>query len=207
MRDLVASWRKEHTNLKRNASQDTASRRTPLHVLLDGRDKPRLLVDAVSRDLSEGLAAKATEQAAAPASKAELAQGKHAWASVEDASHLAIHAVDGNEQTRWASGRAGAPLMKDARWPQWLAVDLGQDCSLSQIRITWGDAYAAAYEIYGRVDGDESDEGWKLLDEVLASWPGLVVTSLEGKTARYVRVLCLRRGTIDGYSIAHLEVY
>ena len=174
--------------------------------MLDGRDKPHLTADGVSRDVASGLAEKSAEQPKVPEGAADLAQGKRAWASAEEGPGLAAsHAVDGREETRWASGHATAPVVVHAWWPQWLAVDLGDECVISQVRITWEDAYAACYEVQGRRgDGDE----WSRLNEVDAAWPGEVVTSVpEASTVRELRVLCLRRATEFGYSIRKLAVY
>ena len=118
------------------------------------------------------------------------------------------NAVDRQLDTRWASGHEQAPIVTHAWWPQWLAVDLGAEYTICQVRITWEDAYAASYEIQGRRGGGEEDDEWRTLNSVDAAWPGEVVTAMaEGCVARELRVKCLRRGTEWGYSIRRLAVY
>ena len=179
-------------------------------MLLDGRDKPHLTVDGIAREVAIGLAAKAAEQPPPPEGRPDLAHGKNAWASAEEGPGLvAANAVDasvsGLQRTRWASGHDTAPVVIHAWWPQWLAVDLGAEHAIEQVRVLWEDAYASCYEVQGRrVD----TEDWSTLNEVDAAWPGEVVTSVpNGTVVRYVRIRCLRRGTEFGYSMFRLAVY
>jgi hypothetical protein len=175
-------------------------------LCLDGTDKPQLTLDGVSRDVAEGMVETNAKQAPIPEGRPELAQGKRAWASAEESPLLAAaNATDGKLTTRWASGHENAPPIMHSWWPQWLAVDLGEEHAVLQVRLTWEDAYAASYEIQGRTSEDGE---WVLLKEVDTAWAGEVVSALpQGTVVRQLRVRCLRRGTEFGYSIRRLQVY
>ena len=208
LRESVAEWLAARGLLQCSSASAAEVRegKGSFHLLLDGRDKPRLTADGVSRDVASGLAEKSAEQPKPPEGAADLALGKRAWASAEEGPALgAANAVDGSPRTRWASGHDTAPVIMHAWYPQWLAVDLGQEQQVRQVRVTWEDAYAVCYEIQGRTSDAQE---WVTLNEVDAAWPGEVVSAVpSGCVARELRVRCLRRGTEFGYSIRQLAVY
>jgi beta-glucanase (GH16 family) len=114
--------------------------------------------------------------------------------SVENPNTPGAAAVDGNLATRWSSA------FED---PQWLAVDLGADYSIDQVKITWEPAYASHYEVQVSDDGNS----WTTVKTISGN------TTLEnnhtqlGATGRYVRIRGTQRATPYGYSIFELEVY
>jgi GH18 family chitinase/chitodextrinase len=126
-----------------------------------------------------------------------LALGKTATSSsIEGTGLEASKAVDGNATTtRWAS--------IEAVDPQWLAVDLGANYSISSVKVTWEAAYASTYAIEISTDGSS----WNNLKSITGN-TALVNnhTGLTG-TGRYIRIYGTARGTAWGYSIFELEVY
>jgi hypothetical protein len=100
--------------------------------------------------------------------------------SIESDEHPAAHAADGDPATRWAS-KSGQP--------EWLCLDLGADCTVDQVRLTWEAAYAKRYTI--QVSADAAD--WKDVKECqFAGLPAELELSVNGH-----RVLC--RGGNWGY--------
>ena len=63
----------------------------------------------------------------------------------------AVHAVDGDNATRWASN--------DDRFPQWITVDLGQTCDINRFVCNFYNASERAYKYEIRVSetGKEND--------------------------------------------------
>ena len=126
-----------------------------------------------------------------------LALGKTATSSsIEGVGLEASKAVDGNTTTtRWAS--------VEAVDPQWVAVDLGANYSISSVKVTWEAAYASTYAIEISTDGSN----WNNLKSIAGN-TALVNnhTGLSG-TGRYIRIYGTARGTAWGYSIYELEVY
>lgn len=103
--------------------------------------------------------------------------------------------VPNPEQSRWASQRTD---------DQWLAVDLGRECSLDKMVITWENAYAKNYEILYSLD----NKNWEILKDVTkTSKEADVFDNLGEVKARYLKIHCTKQATIYGYSIFEVEVY
>ena len=103
------------------------------------------------------------------------------------------HAVDGNESTRWGSA------FHDR---QWLTVDLGASVHLSKVRLSWESAYAKDYELQISNDGFL----WNTVRRVTGGQGGVEEQEV-GQTARYVRVLGLKRATPYGISLYEVQVF
>jgi hypothetical protein len=103
------------------------------------------------------------------------------------------HAVDGDDKTRWGSA---------FRNQQWLMVDLGASVPLSKVRLNWETAYAKDYELQLSNDGLL----WNTVRRVTGGNGGVEDQEV-GQTARYVRVLGLRRATPYGISLYELQVF
>jgi hypothetical protein len=125
-----------------------------------------------------------------------LALGKSVTVSSTETSALvAAYAVDGNSSTRWAS-----TLGVD---PQWITVDLGNNYSISQIKINWEAAYGKNFLV--QISADNAN--WTTLQNVQNNTSlSNNFTNLSG-SGRYVRIYGTARGTTYGYSIYELEVY
>ncbi|MDD5261388.1 MAG: discoidin domain-containing protein [Methylacidiphilales bacterium] len=124
-----------------------------------------------------------------------LALNKPATASsLESTSYPASNAVDGNLSTRWSSQFSD---------PQWIYVDLGATHSINEVKLTWENAYASAYQI--QVSNDAS--AWTTIYSTTTGTGGVNdLTGLSG-SGRYVRMYGTQRGTGWGYSLWELAVY
>jgi len=103
-------------------------------------------------------------------------------------------AVDGKANTRWASG-----------WNdrEWLQVDLGQAKQVGRVSIDWEYAFGKRYQIQTSLDAKH----WTTAHTVNDGRGDLEVASFSPRTARYVRMKGLKRGTYWGYSIKEMHVY
>ncbi|HUQ60227.1 discoidin domain-containing protein [Lentzea sp.] len=114
--------------------------------------------------------------------------------SAEAETFGGANAVDGDPATRWAS-LEGAD-------PQWIAVDLGGNATLSKVKINWEAAYASEYKIQTSADGSS----WSTKKTLTGQNGGVDETALTA-TGRYVRIYGTKRGTAYGYSLFELEVW
>ena len=130
-----------------------------------------------------------------PPSGPNLALNKPATASsLENASYAAPNAVDGSATTRWSSQFSD---------PQWLQVDMGQTYNISQVSLTWENAYATAYQI--QVSNDATN--WTSIYTTTTGAGGTEkLTGLSG-TGRYIRMYGTQRATQYGYSLWEFAVY
>lgn len=129
-----------------------------------------------------------------------LALGKRAWESSKENNALAAsYAVDGKLDTRW-----GSAFEDD----QWMVVDLGKAYSIANVRIYWNaPAYATSYSVL--LSPTESDDDFvpvaSRTDFRRTDAPENHV--VDGRMARYVKLVGHRRATPYGTSVNELEVY
>ncbi|MBA2637573.1 MAG: discoidin domain-containing protein [Solirubrobacterales bacterium] len=124
----------------------------------------------------------------------EKAAGKPTSASsVEKAGIEAAKGNDGSMATRWGSSFTDG---------QWWQVDLGSARSVSQVRVDWEGAYASRYRISVSSDGTN----WTTAAEQSATDDSAQTTSFTERSARYVRLTSLTRGTRFGISFYELKV-
>jgi hyaluronoglucosaminidase len=128
-------------------------------------------------------------------SDTNVALGKPVTASgVEPTTqHVPENAVDGDLDTRWASGYDDA---------SWLTVDLGASTHLGRAVLRWEAAYGEAY----RLEVSDDNETWRTVATVEDSDGGVDEIWLDAR-GRYVRFQGVRRGTQWGYSLWELELY
>jgi hypothetical protein len=81
-------------------------------------------------------------------------------------------------------------------------VDLGSDVPLSRIRLNWESAYAKDYELQISNDGTS----WTTVRRVKDGEGGIEEQEVS-QTARYVRVIGLKRATPYGISLYELQVF
>lgn len=113
-------------------------------------------------------------------------------------TYVASFATDGNMETRWSS--------KLNSNDEWLAVDLGQTRSIEFVKITWKDAYPAAYDI--EVADSGSPDQWRSVFHGSAASAGVSVISLPAPAAgQHVRLHASKPATDWGYSVREFEVY
>ncbi len=125
-----------------------------------------------------------------------IALGKPATASsTESAAYTPPSAAfDNSGTTRWASVQGVDP--------SWLQVDLGRTYQLSQVVLDWETALGQDFQIQLSNDGAT----WTTAKTVTGNTLYSNVLAVTG-TARYVRMLGLKRGFPAGYSLYEMEVY
>jgi chitodextrinase len=114
--------------------------------------------------------------------------------SVEAQTFGGANAVDGDPTTRWAS--------LEGHDPEWIAVDLGGNSTISRVKLTWEVAYASEYKIQTSADGST----WSTKKTLTGQNGGVDDISI-ATSGRYVRIYGTKRGTPYGYSLYELEVY
>ena len=114
--------------------------------------------------------------------------------SVHPGPHSPKYAVDGNLKTRWASkantGKA-----------EWLQIDFGRVRAVKNIAICWERAYAAEYQIQVSDDG----KTWKTVHHKKDGRGGKDVFGDLSAKGRFLRVLCLKHGPWQLFSIWEIE--
>lgn len=103
------------------------------------------------------------------------------------------NAVDGDPDTRWASGYDDA---------SWLTVDLGTPTRLGRAVLRWEAAYGKAY----RLEVSDDNVTWRTAATVDDSAGGVDELRLDAE-GRYVRFQGVQRATQWGYSLWELELY
>ncbi len=103
-------------------------------------------------------------------------------------------AIDGLPGTRWASAHSE---------PQSLTLDLGAPARVERVRITWENAFASEFVLWGSIDG----EVWSEVRRVQK--PHASPDILQGPTdpVRFLRLDAIKRGTPWGVSVWEFEVY
>ncbi|WLR41773.1 family 16 glycosylhydrolase [Bacillus carboniphilus] len=103
-------------------------------------------------------------------------------------------AVDGDAGTRWSSGFTD---------DEWIYVDLGESMVVDSVSLNWEAAYGKSYKIQVSEDGNEwtdvysTEDGDGEIDEI----------HFDRTSARYVKMLGVKRATVYGYSLYEFEVY
>lgn len=156
------------------------------------------MVSSVTLPAREGAVLLRPVSAAAPVAAAtggELALGRPATASSTQKPGLEPgHANDGIATTRWSSSYADA---------QWWQVDLGTTRTIDAIELDWEFAFAKTYRIQTSTNGSTFTDAASV-----TLWaPKLIRTQFTAVGARYVRVLCLSRGTPYGFSLWGARVF
>ncbi|MEH7502543.1 beta-N-acetylglucosaminidase domain-containing protein [Neobacillus drentensis] len=124
-----------------------------------------------------------------------LAEGKTAKASSSEVSWLTPDlAVDGNNNTRWASLYTNN---------QWISVDLGQIYSINKVILDWESAYGKQYKIQVSQDGNQ----WTDVYTELNSNGGTDEIEIPSTEARFVRMQGIQRSSSWGYSLYEFKVF
>ena len=122
------------------------------------------------------------------------AKGVVALASSDETPERAAkYAVDGDGTTRWSSARTD---------DQWLQLDLGKPQRIGKVRLNWEAAYAREYKLQVSDDG----QNWRDVAVVTDGAGGEETRAFAPVTARYVRMLGVKRGSEYGYSLWEMSV-
>ena len=105
-------------------------------------------------------------------------------------------AVDGNLNTRWESIHGQDNKV--------LTLDLQEEVNISDILINWEGAYAATYNVEISTDSLQ----WTQVYSTTSGVAGVTrITLSDTPEGRYMRINCIKRGTVYGFSIWEIEVY
>ena len=140
------------------------------------------------------------------ASKAprNLAFGATATASYVDYGRVASNAVDGNLYTFWDGAKIGDG--------QWLMVDLGELCKISEIKATaYHDAGDGRYYFY-HVEVSADGENWTKVADREETYGTVAAFANEGYTfdeveAQYVRITVTKNSANNVAHVKELEVW
>ena len=113
--------------------------------------------------------------------------------SYENVGTTVDHLTDGDQTTRWGSNHNDG---------EYVTVDLCEKAKLYKIRLHWEAAYASLYKV------QLSDDGTTFSDaKVINSDGGYDDILMDGASARYIRILGVKRATSYGISLYELEAY
>lgn len=124
-----------------------------------------------------------------------LAEGKTAVASSSEVNWLTPNlAVDGNNNTRWASGYHDN---------EWIYVDLGKLYHIDKVFLSWEAAFGKQYKIQVSNDGVQ----WTDVYTELNGDGGTDEISFNSIEARYVKMQGIKRASSWGYSLYEFKVF
>ena len=128
-------------------------------------------------------------------SQSNLAQGKPAYASSQESTSFpASNAFDGNLATRWSSSYTDSHSL----W-----VDLGKSTLVNRVVIYWEAAYATQYQIQTSLDGTT----WTTVFSDYSATSGTKTITFTSILARYVKIYCIKRATVYGFSIWEFQIF
>ncbi len=116
-----------------------------------------------------------------------------ATASSGEGDYRAALAVDGNRQTRWGS---------EFHDNQWLMLKFGAPREFAGLRIWWETAYGKDYDVQISDDG----QSWKTVSTIRQGDGGFDEIFFSPRSAQYVKIQGVKRGTGWGYSIWEVEL-
>ncbi|MBV9464002.1 MAG: discoidin domain-containing protein, partial [Verrucomicrobiae bacterium] len=113
-------------------------------------------------------------------------------ASSQEEEFAAAKAIDGDPSSRWSSHFTDG---------EWLQVDLGQPTEIAGARILWESAYGKDYDLAISDDG----QNWTTVATVRDSDGGEDEVYFAPHSARFLKLIGVKRGTGWGYSIFEFE--
>ena len=123
-----------------------------------------------------------------------IALNKPAVASSIEADLAADRAFDGDINSRWSSGHSD---------DQWIYVDLQKQYNVSGVQLIWETACGKEYKIQVSDDG----KTWTDVYTAKDGKGGTENITFDAKTARYVKLLGIKRATEWGYSLFEFRVF
>lgn len=132
--------------------------------------------------------------AATTSNSSLLSTGKTATALSYQDPFVAASAFDNDPGTRWGSVTGVDP--------QWITVDLGQNRTVTNIKLKWETAYAKSFKLQISADGSN----WTDMYSTTTGTGSDLDQNVNGN-GRYVRMLGTERGTQWGYSLWSFDVY
>lgn len=125
----------------------------------------------------------------------DLAAGRLVTASSTESGYAPSDATDRDPYSRWASY-----YWRDN---EWIKVDLGRSRTVRRLELNWEYAYAKGYRVEVSADGST----WRTVWSTINADGGHDTVRFRPTTARYMRLVGVKRGTRYGISLYDLEVY
>jgi beta-glucanase (GH16 family) len=113
---------------------------------------------------------------------------------ISDEDVSAGNLVDGDLKTRWSSEFSD---------PQWVMLDLGRIVNVSDIRLTWENAYAKSYDVEFSTDKNT----WQKVSANDKCEGGIEEIRNLNQPARFIKFNFKKRATEWGYSLWEIEVF
>lgn len=108
-------------------------------------------------------------------------------------------ATDGNNSTYWRSKNSDV---------QWLAVDLGGQKSIGQVRLTWAtDRFAPSFAREYAIQVSDDGQSWTDVFKTVAGHGGVETDNFSTASARWVRLFCTKRAANEDYKLVSFEVF
>ena len=114
--------------------------------------------------------------------------------SLENKRGLAEYAVDNDLYTRWSS---------EFEDNEWIALKLAEPTAVNGITIFWEYAYAASYKVQTSTDMTN----WVDIAETNGGDGNMDYLTFDSIKTKYIRVLCVKRGTHFGNSIWEIKLH
>ncbi len=122
-----------------------------------------------------------------------VAVGSTVTASSESDGFTAPMAADGDTETRWQA------QMGDN---QWILFDLGETRMIGGTRILWEPAYGESYNILVSENGTD----FTTVASVTEGDGGTDEVFFDAVNARYLRIDCIKRATVYGFSMYEVQI-
>ena len=131
-----------------------------------------------------------------------MKDGQHDVTGHATATAESVYANGGNTPDKTLDGSLDTRWESNYRNNSWLLVDLGEVKEIGAVNIWWEGAYASEYAIEVSEDGTDYRE----VASVNLTHEGEEITSFDPVNARFVRVKCIKRATIFGFSIKEIRI-
>ncbi len=158
---------------------------------MDGKAAPGFFVSKAVRVVPSNSATSAFDLNFNPD---DLAYHAAVVSSSDEDDKPAAAAVDGGIGSRWSSRYDDN---------EWIYVDLGRPKTFNEVNLIWESAYGKSYKI--QVSNDKTN--WRDVYATENGQGGSERIALPPTTARYVRMLGIKRVSQWGYSLYEFEVY
>ncbi|MEX6691035.1 discoidin domain-containing protein [Danxiaibacter flavus] len=154
----------------------------------------------VQEKYSKSLAVRAPSNASTPCFKVDFLMDNLAYRKTVVASSSpgdfepAECIVDNNTSSRWASR---------SNDNEWIYVDLGQPTEVGSVVLNWETAYAKVYKLQIATD----TTNWQDVYATTDGKGGTETIKIKPVTARYIKMLGIKRATQWGYSLYEMQVF
>ena len=192
----------EHHHIQWNSSNNSVKVINTTSQALKGVKAKAMVYDIDGNELKQFSKSATLDVAASNIAEAmvlnfnpyNLAYGRRVEASSELGDNKKNRINDGASGSRWESAYSDG---------EWLYVDLGESQSLSDVVVKWEAAYAKEYAL----EVSDDAKTWRTIYEQHEGAGGTERIACGDVKARFVKLNCIKRATMFGFSIFELEVY